>query len=162
MSDLEKLMKVLTRINIVMVVLMYVLCFLNQPDNIPGVCDECSAGTSMTFGFAIMLYIPLLIMAVAMWFDGRHIKKKSTCDAIRALCKIGTVLAVIILIMFLGNPSINTHGEATESGMLRIDMLNIQYVLVKIICVLLVGLNMLLSKASLLLGKKMENEKSNE
>lgn len=161
MCDSRKIVKILTIINIIILVGMYLFCFINQPGNIPGVCDECAAGTSITFTFATMVFIILAIMAIIMSCNAWNIKSKGKCVTILILSIVSILFALLERAIFSGNPSVGWHEDMTEKALKLVDLLDVQYVAARIISILLMVWNGLMVGASIYGLKRWEDDFSN-
>ena len=149
MCNSRKIVKILTIINIIILVGMYLLCFINQPGNIPGVCDECSIGTSMTFTFATMVFIILAIMAIVMCCNAWNIKSKGRFVVIIVLSVVSILFALLERAIFSGSPSVGWHEDMTEKALKLVDFLDVQYVIARILCIVLMVWNGLMVGASI-------------
>lgn len=141
MCHSRKIVKSLAIINVFLVVGMYLLCFINQPGSIPGVCDECSVGTSMTFTFATMVFIILTIMAAVMCCKAWNIKSKGKYVTILILNIVSILLALLERAIFSGSPSVGWHENMTEKALKLVDLLDVQYAVARIICIVLMVWN---------------------
>ena len=149
MCNSRKIVKILTIINIIILVGMYLLCFINQPGNIPGVCDECAAGTSITFTFATVVFIILAIMAIVMCCNAWNIKSKGKYIIIIVLSVVSILFALLERAIFSGNPSVGWHEDMTEKALKLVDLLDVQYVAARIISTLLMVWNGVMVGASI-------------
>lgn len=149
MCHSRKIVKILTIINIIILVGMYLLCFINQPGSIPGVCDECSIGTSMTSTFATMVFIILAIMAVVMCCKAWNIKSKGKYVTILILSIISILFALLERAIFSGSPSVGWHEDMTEKALKLVGLLDVQYVAARIICIVLMVWNGLMVGVSI-------------
>lgn len=161
MCDSRKIVKILTIINIIILVGMYLFCFINQPGNIPGVCDECAAETSITFTFATMVFIILAIMAIIMSCNAWNIKSKGKCVTILILSIVSILFALLERAIFSGNPSVGWHEDMTEKALKLVDLLDVQYVAARIISILLMVWNGLMVVASSYGLKRWEDDFNN-
>ena len=158
MCDSRKVIKFLMIINIILLVGMYLLCFTNQLGRIPGVCDECSIGTSMTFIFAKVVFVILAIMAIVMGYNAWNIKCKGKYITVLILSIISILLALLERAIFSGSPSVGWHEDMTKEALKLIDLLDIQYVVARIICIVLMVWNGVIVGTSIYGLKRWEDD----
>ena len=156
MCNSRKIVKILAIINVILLVGMYLFCFINQPGSISGVCDECAAGTSITFAFATMVFIILAIMAIVMCCSAWNIKSKGKFIIIIVLGVISILFALLERAIFSGSPSVGWHEDMTEKALKLVDLLDVQYVVARIICIVLMVWNSVMVGASVYGLKRWE------
>ena len=162
MCNSRKIVKILAIINVILLVGMYLLCFINQPGSIPGVCDECAAGTSITFTFATMAFIILTIMAIIMCRNAWNIKSKGKFTIIIVLGVVSMLFALLERAIFSGSPSVGWHEDLTEKALKLINFLDVQYVVARILCIVLMVWNGVMVGASIYGLKQTHTNKKDQ
>lgn len=137
MCSVKKKMKILVILNIIILTVMFLVCFINQPSNIPGVCDECSTETFMIYNFATVIFAILAILAVIICCIGWNVKSKWKCITILVLSSISILFSLIEGVIFLSSPNVGWHEDMTKQAIKMVDMLDIQFIVARIICIVL-------------------------
>ena len=90
-----------------------------------------------------------------------NIKSKGKCVTILILSIVSILFALLERAIFSGNPSVGWHEDMTEKALKLVDLLDVQYVAARILCIVLMVWNALMVCASIYGLKRWEDDFNN-
>lgn len=154
----SKIIKILTILNICILLGMALFCFQNSDLNIDGICDECCIYTEEIFTFSKIVLVLQAIVVIAMFRQSRKSEERSKYGFVSGLAWIGIFLALIQLGAFYINPGASAHGRKIKA----IEMMDMQIEVAMITSLVLVVANIILLVSAKMFIHQSDKEYINE
>lgn len=139
MKTLNKKVKLGAMLNLFFLIGTYFMCYDITPSEIPGMCKECSAESSLALAFATIILGIQGIVAVLMLYASLKIDKKHNIENVVAALLVNILLSFIQMTVMCETTLIATcHRVVTKSDVLKLKMFEQQFTTGKIVTILLV------------------------
>lgn len=144
MSDSNKKVKKLTKLNLILSIIMLLFCFRNWQVDIEGVCEECASDFMWLFIMGFFFLIIQIVIGTIMCCLLIKQEKKWKFILLIIFAVINIFPALMQVVIFLENVEFIRCGNLSSAALIEIKKLEIQFVVARIINFGLVVLNIFL------------------
>ena len=146
MSKSAKIMKILMILNLAVLVGMLLYCYQHIFTEIPGECDECSVGASISYFMGLIFIVGQIILAIIMCCFIPFMKQsKIWMYVVSIVFACGSIFCSFIqFIAFSIKPMFDSHGDFTAESYKLIHAIEFEFQVATIIAVILAVINLAL------------------
>ena len=164
MDKLSKMIKLMLIINLALLVGMLLYCYQHIFTEIPGECDECSVGASISYYIGLIFIIVQIILAIIMCCFIPFIKQKKLWMQIVTIvfgCA-NLFCAFMQFIAFSIEPMFDSHGDFTAESYRIIEAIEHEFDVAQIMSVILFILHIAVVNIGIYTLVKISKDKASE
>ena len=142
--NISKILKVASITNLIVLGALLLVCFVNSPHSISGVCSECNIETSMMFTFGNFLWLIQTGVAIGMYMTVKKMKKTNDYESVTLylfpFLLLGSILALLqATVIFSQTPEVRScEYEFSDFDLLKCDLMAIQFKIGQIVSYLMI------------------------
>lgn len=157
MKNLNKKIKMGTVFNLLLLVVIYVLCYYISSTDFTGACSECAADESMVnFFMGEIFWFLQVILGIFMFLSAKNMEKTRYTGGIVSFAVFSILIMLIqIKMVFSTTPYLETHEDYEIEN---IDMIMGSYNVGRVLYVLMIAYYVTLIVMAVYKGRQMKNE----
>lgn len=156
MKNLNKKIKMGTVFNLLLLVVIYVLCYYISSTDFTGACSECAADASSNLFMGRIFWFLQVILGIFMFLSAKNMEKTRYTGGIVNFAVFSILMMLIqIKMVFTTTPYLETHEDYEIEN---IDMIMGFYNVGRVLYVLMIAFYVTLIVMAVYKGRQMKKE----
>lgn len=146
MKNTNGILKILIVANISILICMLLYCYRHIFTEIPGECDECSVGASISYYIGtVFMTIQMIAATIMCCFIPFYKQKRLWVYVSTGLIAVGGILcSVMQFVAFSIELMFDSHGDFTEESYMIIEAIELEFKVATVMSIVLLALNLVL------------------